>query len=113
MRYLVNLYEGVDFAPSSEVAEILQNVRTIVNTILGTVPLARGLGVPPSAVDLPIQVARAQYRADVIEAIEEGEPRARVRSIEFEESAAEAMDGVSIPRIIISIGDDDEEVNIL
>lgn len=112
MRYVVTLSAGVDFAPADEVAEILQNVRTIVTTTLGEVPLDRLFGVPSTAVDLPVQVARAQFRADVIDAVTEYEPRATIRSVEFEESEGEALDGITKPRIIVSIGDD-EEVDLL
>lgn len=44
-EYLVNLKQGIDFAPSSEIAEILQNVRTILTTRLGSVPLERDFGL--------------------------------------------------------------------
>ena len=47
-EYLVNLKQGIDFAPSSEIAEILQNVRTILTTRLGSVPLERDFVCPGS-----------------------------------------------------------------
>ena len=58
-EYLVNLKQGVDFAPSSEIAEILQNVRTILTTRLGSVPLERDFGLSWEHIDQPINVARA------------------------------------------------------
>ena len=43
-RYVVNLSSTVDFAPETEAVEILQNVRTILSTQIGTVPLHRDFG---------------------------------------------------------------------
>lgn len=36
---------GVDFAPATETEEILQNLRTILVTAMGSVPLDRAFGV--------------------------------------------------------------------
>lgn len=108
MKYQVMLDGSVDFAPQSEVAEILQNVRTILNTRIGTVPLARDFGVSWEHVDKPYPIAKAMMAASVVDAIEEFEPRARVESVEFEETEASAMDGILVPRVVISIGDEEE-----
>lgn len=39
---------GIDFAPESETEEILQNLRTILATAMGSVPLDRAFGVDAS-----------------------------------------------------------------
>ena len=104
MKYKVMLDGSVDFAPQSEVAEILQNVRTILNTRIGTVPLARDFGVSWEHVDKPYPMMSSA----VVDAIEEFEPRARVESVEFEESEETAMDGILVPRVVISVGDEEE-----
>lgn len=109
MDYIVTLSKGINFAPETEVEEILQNVRTILATSVGSVPLDRAFGLPYDAVDRPMPVARAIMQSAIIDAIQAFEPRATVRSVSFEESAADALDGVSRPRVIISIGDDEEE----
>lgn len=44
----------------------------------------------------------------MIEAIERWEPRAKVEKIEFEESAEDAMSGLSRPVITLSIGENNE-----
>ena len=44
-QYTVTLSSQVDFAPSDEVREILQNVRTILSTRKGSVPLDRDFGL--------------------------------------------------------------------
>ena len=57
----------------------------------------------------PYPVARALMQSSVIEAIESYEPRARVESVTFDETLADAMDGILCPRVIISIGEEEEE----
>lgn len=100
MKYTVTLDGSVDFAPSSTTAEILQNVRTILNTRLGTVPLARDFGISWDAVDRPLNVARTIMQGVVIDAIMEFEPRAQVEAVTFD---GNGMDGVLKPTVIISI----------
>lgn len=109
MKYTVTLTDSVDFSPSSETAEILQNVRTILKTRLGSVPLDRDFGISWEHVDKPYPVAKAQMTAEVIDVIETYEPRARVESVEFEETEDAVMQGVLKPRVIVSIGEDEEE----
>lgn len=102
-EYLVNLKQGVDFAPSSEIAEILQNVRTILTTRLGSVPLERDFGLSWEHIDQPINVARALMKAEIIEAVERFEPRAIVEAVSFDESVEDGQDGLTRPRVTISI----------
>lgn len=112
MRYIVTLDREINFAPENETVEILQNVRTIIATVIGSVPMHRALGVSWDFVDMPISDARIMLKQSIIEAIEDGEPRAILRDVEFEESTIEAMDGKLKPRVIVSIGNDEEEEEI-
>lgn len=100
MEYKVTINNAVDFAPETTTAEILQNVRTILNTRIGTVPLARNLGVSWEYVDLPLSVAKSVMQGAVIDAIEEFEPRARVDKVTFD---ADGEDGILRPVVTISI----------
>lgn len=109
MNYVVTLSNVVNFAPQTEVEEILQNVRTIIATRVGTVPLDRGFGIPYDAVDAPISVSRALMQTAIIDAIQAYEPRANVKAVNFDESEADAADGIMRPRVVISIGTDEEE----
>lgn len=109
MKYQVSLNDEINFAPGSETEEILQNVRTVLTTFKGTVPLDRDFGISVEYVDKPLPVARSLMQAAVIEAIEEYEPRAKVESVTFEENTADAMDGITRPRVIVSIGDEQED----
>lgn len=108
MKYTVTLNGAVDFAPANETAEILQNVRTILVTLMGTVPLFRIFGTSWEHIDVPYPVARALMQSAVIEAIESYEPRARVDTVMFDETLPNVMDGILMPRVIISIGEEDE-----
>ena len=54
MNFVVNLDADVDFNPASVVAEVLQNVRTILSTRKGSVPLDRDFGISWEYLDRPI-----------------------------------------------------------
>ncbi len=61
--------------------EVVQNVRFLLATEPGTVPLARALGTPQDVIDLPESVAGARLQAAVIKAVRTYEPRVGVKSI--------------------------------
>lgn len=99
MKIILGTLSEIDFAPASSVAEIVQNVKTIVGTVVGTVPLDRDFGVDSSLVDLPMPVARAKLAAELIEKVERYEPRVKVRSVAFSGDA----DGRLTPRLEVDI----------
>lgn len=84
-------------------AEIIQNVKTILATVRGTVPLDRDFGVSGEWLDKPLPVARALYMADVVDEVERQEPRVNVVSVRFDDDTAGAMDGKLSPVIRIKI----------
>lgn len=108
MKYQLTLDDVVSFAPESNAEEILQNVRTIILTRLGTVPLFRDFGLTWEHVDKPIHISRALLKAEIIEAVEQWEPRAQIDEVEFEENSEDAQEGLSKPRIIVTIGEENE-----
>lgn len=109
MIYTVTLDGTIDFAPQTEVAEILQNVRTILVGVVGSSPLNRDFGLSWKHLDKPLPVAYTLLQAEVIEKIEEYEPRATIQSVEFEDTTDDdAMEGRLRPRVIISIGEEEE-----
>lgn len=109
MLYAVTTVRDVSFQPTSEREEILQNVRTILATRKGSVPLDRDLGITWEHLDKPYPVARSLMTAAVIEAVETYEPRVRVESVEFEGTESEAMDGLIRPRVIVYILNEGED----
>ena len=52
---------AINFAPSNEVEEILQNVRTICTTAKFSVPMDRALGIDGSLIDEPVNTVRGRY----------------------------------------------------
>lgn len=103
MNFVVNLDADVDFNPASVVAEVLQNVRTILSTRKGSVPLDRDFGISWEYLDRPIDVAQMLMRSEIIDAVSKYEPRATVESVVFEGSAEDALDGILRPKVTISI----------
>lgn len=108
MIYTVKLDQAIDFAPASETAEILQNVRTILMTRIGTVPLHRDFGVSWEPIDKPYPVAKALMQATLTEAIESFEPRAKVQKVTFAEDVDDVMEGLLRPQVVVSIETGDE-----
>lgn len=90
----------VNFYPANELEEIAQNVRTILTTFKGTVPMDRELGLNSDVVDLPIAAAQAAMTADIVAAISRYEPRAKVVSVDYE---GNEMEGITTPKVRIRI----------
>lgn len=105
MNFVVSLDSDVNFAPETEVVEILQNVRTILATRKGSVPLDRDFGLPWQYLDAPTAVAQMQMKSEIIDAIETYEPRAKVKSVEFKSSQVDSLDGILKPVVTVSIGE--------
>lgn len=83
------------------VKSILQNVSIILRTIKGTCPMYRGFGIDASAIDRPIPAAKVLLLSQIREAVEEYEPRVRVKSVDFD--TREEMQGVLIPIVEVEI----------
>lgn len=96
--------QGIDFAPATEAAEILQNIRTIITTTRYSVPLERDFGIDADMLDLSINVAQAKLQSEMITAIKKYEPRVEITSISF----TGTEDGVLIPKVQVKIKDDNE-----
>jgi hypothetical protein len=85
VNYTVTAQQGnLSLLPENTVDEVLQNVRVIISTIQGDVPLDRTLGLPGKFIDKPISVAKAILVTEVLEALERHEQRAEVVSVSIE-----------------------------
>lgn len=93
---------AISFAPESVIEEVIQNVRTICSTIVGTVPLDRDFGMSVDMLDRPISIAQALFQSEVIRALARYEPRAHFLSIEYLNDADVAQ-GITKPKIKIEI----------
>lgn len=90
----------VNFAPSTLVEEVLQNVAAIISTKRYTVPMDREFGVEFSFLDDPMPVAQARASAEIISAIQQHEPRCRVLSVSYD---GDAQEGILRPRVKVDV----------
>ena len=89
----------IDLAPATKIEEILQNVRTILSTQKGTIPLDREFGLDSTVIDLPVTLARAKLTNEIFQAIKRYEPRVKVDSITFTGD----ISGKLVPKVVITI----------
>lgn len=90
----------ITFAPRSIEEEVIQNIRTILTTQRGSVPLDRDFGLDISIIDQPVNRIRALLTTDIIETVERYEPRAEVTAVGFSGDGAE---GVIVPHVKVVI----------
>lgn len=76
-------HEAINFSPSTEHEEILQNVITILSTPKYSVPLFREFGVDGSMLDDAINVSQAKLSSEIIQAVRKYESRAKITRIYF------------------------------
>lgn len=86
--------DKVDFYPDNIHIEILQNVKTILTTIKGSVPLDRDFGIDSSLIDRPINIVKPLLVKEIKEAIEKYEPRAKFHSVSWKGNGS---DGKIVP----------------
>lgn len=92
---MIGIAEPIDFGAVG-IRQVLQNVRMIVTTVIGSVPLDRDFGIDATFVDMPINIAPSKLTAEIIGAIRRYEPRALVKQVRFE---GDGMTGKLIPII--------------
>jgi phage baseplate assembly protein W len=83
--------------------EIIQNVRLILTTTKGSVPLDREFGLTNIFLDQPTPLAKTAALPEIIAAVEEYEPRVKVTGISWAQS--DEIDGVLVPRVRIKVID--------
>lgn len=72
----------IDFGASG-LSEIVQNVKTILSTPIGSVPLDRAFGLDLSPLDAPTPLTQAELTPLIIEAVETYEPRVVVGEVSY------------------------------
>jgi len=87
---------SVSIMPETTAEEVAQNIRMILGTLKGSVLTDREFGISATLIDRPMPLAIAAMRAEIFDAIEKYEPRAKVTSIEFSQKA-DTMAGQLIP----------------
>ena len=94
----------IKILPENEFEEIMQNVKTILSTVKGTVPLDREFGIDKKILDLPIGIAQAAITAAVVVAVNKFEPRVKVRRVFY--SGSNSMEGKLTPSVEVTIVQD-------
>lgn len=91
MSYKVNATDlkNIRFSEIETVSSVLQNIAVILSTPKGSVPLYRDFGLSAVFLDKSMPMAKMMMTAEVREAIEKWEPRARFVSISFAENIAQ------------------------
>ena len=107
MAYIVKAFtpDKLNLAPETLEEEVLQNVAIIVSKPKFSVPLDRGLGLAQRFIDKPMQVAQSILISEVLDAVEEYEPRAEVTNVTFE---AGETPGLLVPVLEVNIVDNEE-----
>lgn len=102
MAYMVTAFEltNINMTPETVVEEVLQNIAMILSTPKFTVPLDRNFGLMEAFVDKPLPVAESLIVGDVMDAIEEYEPRAEVVNVTF---LHDPEHGRIVPRVEVNI----------
>ena len=104
MAYIIKAFEpgNINLAPATTEEEILQNVAVILATPKFSVPLDRGMGLAQRFVDKPIQIAQSILISEVLDAVEQYEPRVEVLNVTFQQGA---RPGALIPIVEVNILD--------
>lgn len=90
----------IDFAPMSEIDEIVQNVLCILQTTKFTVPLDREFGIDAGIVDTPLSPRfRAKVYSDILDNIRKYEPRVSLREIDIVANAEGKAEIVATIRV--------------
>jgi phage baseplate assembly protein W len=82
------------------ISEIMQNVRTILTTRRGTVPLDRNFGISFEFLDSPINITRAKAEQEIFQQLKKYEPRAILKQIIWE---TDVMAGHILPSVRVEI----------
>lgn len=74
---------AINFKPSSQEEEIIQNIYTICTTRKGSRPMDRDFGINFLVVDQPLVKEQARLTQEITDAISKYEPRAEILEINF------------------------------
>ncbi|KIX14986.1 GPW/gp25 family protein [Dethiosulfatarculus sandiegensis] len=98
----------IEFAPGDLVTDVAQNVRMIITTPKGSVPLDRDFGLDFGLIDQPAPRAKALLGAEIVDQVRKYEPRAKVLAVNWQEIEVEAMGGRLTPIVKIEVQDEPE-----
>jgi phage baseplate assembly protein W len=84
----------------SGIPEVMQNVRAILTTRRGTVPLDRNFGISFEFLDSPINTTRAKAEQEIFSQLKKYEPRAVLKQIMWE---TDALSGQISPTVKVEV----------
>jgi hypothetical protein len=96
--------DKLHFRPDSIHLEVLQNIKTILTTAKGSVPLDRDFGINTYLIDRPVSVIKPLLVKEIKEAIEKYEPRAKFQNIVWN---GEIVEGKLYPVVKVVINTND------
>jgi len=82
------------------VSEVMQNVRTLLTTRRGTVPMDRDFGISFDFLDSPINKTRAMAEQEIFLQLKKYEPRAILKQIIWDGSVIE---GQLFPKVRVEV----------
>ncbi|WP_285906827.1 hypothetical protein [Pseudodesulfovibrio pelocollis] len=85
------------------VRSVLQQVRMVLTTVRGSVPLDRTFGLSLTFLDRPLPHAMAEYTGEVVAQVQAQVPGVRVERVEFVPDRDGAVDGRLYPVVTVSI----------
>jgi phage baseplate assembly protein W len=99
MVTIESLPTGVVYGLSG-IPEVMQNVRTILTTRRGTVPLDRDFGISFEFLDSPINTTRAKAEQEIFLQLKKYEPRVVLKQIMWE---TDVLSGQILPTVKVEI----------
>jgi phage baseplate assembly protein W len=85
------------------VPEVIQNVRTILTTRRGTVPLDRDFGISFDFLDSPVNMTQAKAEQEIFLQLKKYEPRAALKQIIWESGV---LSGQILPSVRVEVNPD-------
>lgn len=85
--------------------EVIQNIRLILSTPRGSVPLDRDFGIDWTVIDRPVGEVSQIIKAHIVRQIQKYEPRAKVKKVEL--LSQELPDGKLRVKVLIEVGEDE------
>lgn len=87
---------------ASGLTALAQEIRTVLTTRKGSVPLDRDFGLDWNILDCPLHEVKTRYVADVTRQVEKYVPRVKVVEVDFKTSG-DAADGLVHPVVKVSV----------
>lgn len=96
----------LSLTPEGIVQEIIQNVKTIISTVKGSVVLDRDFGIDSNLIDCTSVSGKSKLMIYIIESLQELEPRVEINSIDFIQDEENADEGIFFPKLEVHIKDE-------